>query len=125
MFAYTARSGLANPPAESLQIIGDPDENLYAKSFVPSEGIHTRVRARAIVIEQRGRKFALVQADLGGLPFALTQEVLERVADTGITGDRLLLSATHTHSSTGPIWPADPPATRCSAATPSTRESST
>ena len=106
MFAYTARSGFANPPG-MLQIIADPDENLYAKTFVPSEGIHTRVRARALVIEQRGRKFALVQADLGGLPYALTQEVLTRVADLGITGDRLLLSATHTHSSTGPIWPAD------------------
>ena len=106
MFAYTARSGLANPEG-ALQIIGDPDENLYAKTFVPSEGIHTRVRARALVIVQGGRKFALVQADLGGLPYALTQEVLRRVADIGITGERLLLAATHTHSSTGPIWPAD------------------
>ena len=59
------------------------------------------------MIEQRGRTFALVQTDLGGLPYALTQEVLNRVADLGITGERLLLSATHTHSSTGPIWPAD------------------
>ena len=106
MFAYTARSGVANPES-GLQIIGDPDENLYAKSFVPSEGIHTRVRARALVFEQRGRKFALVQADLGGLPYALTQEVSERVAVLGISGDRLLLAATHTHASTGPIWPAD------------------
>jgi neutral ceramidase len=106
MFAYTARSGLANPEG-GLQIIGDPDENLYAKTFVPSEGIHTRVRARALVLSQRGRKFALVQADLGGLPYALTQEVTRRIADTGITGDRLLLAATHTHSSTGPIWPSD------------------
>jgi neutral ceramidase len=108
MFAYTARSNLANPEG-ILQIIGDPnpDENLYAKTFVPSEGIHTRVRARALVIEQFGRKFALVQTDLGGLPYALTQEVLRRVADLGIERERLLLSATHTHSSTGPIWPAD------------------
>lgn len=106
MFAYTARSGLANPPL-ALQIVGDPDENLYAKTFVPSEGIHTRVRARAIVIERDGRKFAMVQTDLGGLPYALTQEVLKRVAATGITADHLMLSATHTHSSTGPIWPLD------------------
>ena len=106
MFAYTARSGLANPEG-LLQIIGDPDQNLYAKTFVPSEGIHTRVRARALVMAQRGQKFALVQTDLGGLPYALTQEVARRVADTGISGERLMLTATHTHSSTGPIWPAD------------------
>ena len=106
MFAYTARSGLANPES-MLQIIGDPDQNLYAKSFVPSEGIHTRVRARALVIAQHGRKYALVQADLGGLPYALTQEVARRIGDLGISGERLMLAATHTHSSTGPIWPAD------------------
>jgi neutral ceramidase len=106
MFAYTARSTLANPPL-ALQIIADPDENLYAKSFIPSRGIHTRVRARALVLERDGERFALTQTDLGGLPYALVQEVLKRVEDTGITGDRLLLSATHTHSSTGPIWPAD------------------
>ena len=29
------------------------------------------------------------------------------MADIGITGERLMLAATHTHSSTGPIWPAD------------------
>ena len=110
MFAYTARSGIANPenaPELALQIVADPDKNMYAKTFVASRGIHTRVRARAIVLQTARGKFALVQADLGGVPYALTREVLKRVAATGIQGDRLLLSATHTHSSTGAIWPAD------------------
>ena len=110
MFAYTARSGVANPentPELALQVVADPDKNLYAKSFVASRGIHTRVRARAIVLHTSRGKFALVQADLGGVPYALTQEVGRRIRATGIGGDRLLLSATHTHSSSGPIWPAD------------------
>jgi neutral ceramidase len=110
MFAYTARSGLANPTHAhelAMQVVADPDKNLYAKTFVASRGIHTRVRARTIVLQTARGKFALVQADLGGVPYALTQEVLKRVAGTGIQADRLLLSATHTHSSTGPIWPAD------------------
>ena len=110
MFAYTARSGVANPentPELALQIVADPDKNLYAKSFVASRGIHTRVRARAIVLQTSRGKFALVQADLGGVPYALTQEVQKRIAATGIPADRLLLSATHTHSSSGPIWPTD------------------
>ncbi len=110
MFAYTARSNIADPPTDldkALQIIGDPDTNLYAKTFEPSEGIHTRVRARALVVEQAGRKFAMVQADLGGLPFALTQEVVSRIEETGIPAERLMISATHTHASTGPIWPLD------------------
>jgi neutral ceramidase len=106
MFAYTARSNLLNPPA-ALQVIADPDTNLYAKSFAPSEGIHTRVRARALVLQAPGGKLALVQADLGGLPYALTQAVQARIADLGIPPDRVVISATHTHASTGPLWPAD------------------
>src|SRR4051812_30814409 len=108
MFAYTARSMLANPShlPETAQLVADPDTNLYAKSFVPSKGIHTRVKARALVLQEGATKVALVQADLGGLPYALTQSVLQRITRTGIDGDHLLLSATHTHSSTGPIWPA-------------------
>jgi neutral ceramidase len=134
MFAYTARSEVlgadpqpppgfsydpnqppgptnptVTPPSADavLQFIGDPDENLYAKSFEPSDGIHTRIRARAIVIEAGGKKYALAMIDLGGHPLAFTQEVLRRVADTGITKDRLFLSSTHTHSSSGAIWSAD------------------
>jgi neutral ceramidase len=112
MFAYTARSRIADPPQspeEGMQLIADPapDENLYAKSFEPSEGIHTRLRASAIVVERGGEKFALVQADLGGIPYGLVQEVQSRIAQTGIPAENLMLSATHSHSGTGPIWPAD------------------
>src|SRR3954447_10019529 len=108
MFAYTARSMLdPSHLPEAAQLSADPDTNLYAKSFVPSKGIHTRVKARALVLQEGATKVALVQADLGGLPYALTQSVLQRITRTGIDGDHLLLSATHTHSSTGPIWPAD------------------
>ena len=108
MFAYTARSAIAGGHVDRpMQIVADPDQHLYAKSFVPSEGIHQRVKSRAIVLERGGEKFALVQADLGGVPYALTQEVARRIASSGIDEENILLSATHTHSSTGPIWPAD------------------
>src|SRR4051812_5427001 len=108
MFAYTARSRIASPDknADAVDVLSDPDTNLYAKSFVASKGIHTRILSRALVLQQGSTKLALVQADLGGLPYALTQSVLERIRPTGIDGDHLLLSATHSHSSTGPIWPA-------------------
>src|SRR3954452_24963159 len=108
MFAYTARSKLANPShlGEAPELFADPDPNLYAKTFVASRGIHMRILNRALVLQQGSTKLALVQGDLGGLPYALTQSVLERIRPTGIDGDHLLLAATHTHSSTGPIWPA-------------------
>lgn len=112
MFAYTSRSFIFGPDQDLVtgrgeQMVYDPDTGLYAKTFRAGQGIHTRVLSRALVFERNHQRYALVQADLGGLPYALTQEVIRRVADTGISADRLLLSATHTHSSTGAIWPAD------------------
>jgi neutral ceramidase len=108
MFAYTARSAIAGAHVDRpMQIVADPDHRHYAKSFVPSTGLHTRLQSRAIVLEQEGVKYALVQVDLGGIPYALTQEVAERVASRGFAAENILISATHTHSATGPIWPAD------------------
>jgi neutral ceramidase len=112
MFAYTARSYIFSPdPAKlqqhAMQVVADPDTGLYAKTFEPSVGIHTRLLARAIVLRQGGQKHALVQADLGGLPYALVQEVASRIKPTGIDAQHILLAATHSHSSVGAIWPAD------------------
>ena len=110
MFAYTARSGIANPSNLApvlANLYGDPGSGHYAKTFVPSEGIHLRIRSRALVFRQGDRTWAMVQADLGGLPYTLVQDVLDRVGDLGITASTLLLSATHTHSSAGPIWPTE------------------
>ena len=112
MFAYTARSYLFSPdPAKleehALQMVADPDTGLYAKTFEPSVGIHTRLLARAIVLRRGTQKYALAQADLGGLPYALVQEVASRIKSTGIDAPHILLSATHSHSSVGAIWPAD------------------
>ena len=110
MFAYAERSLIFGPgstPDHVLQIIADPDENLYAKTFVPSQGIHTRIRARAIVIEAAGKKYALAMVDLGGHPYAFNKAVADRIADIGIPHEQLYLSSTHTHASSGAIWSAD------------------
>src|SRR3954465_14285594 len=112
MFAYTARSYLFSPDAaktqeRAQQMLADPDTGLYAKTFEPSGGIHPRLLARAIVLRTGGQRYALVQADLGGLPYALVQEVASRIKATGIAAQHILLSATHSHSSVGAIWPAD------------------
>ena len=56
MSAYTARSCCFPPGRGDAPDHLGPDENLHAKTFAPSNGIHTRVKARAIVIEQDGEK---------------------------------------------------------------------
>jgi neutral ceramidase len=108
-FAYTARSRIAGgaPHEIALQIVADPDGGLYAKTFAASRGIHTRVRARAIVLDTGAERAALVQVDLGGIPYALVQRVYQLIPEAGIPFENIMIAATHTHSSTGPIWPTD------------------
>ena len=107
-FAYTAREAVASGVIPFVeQIATNSDPNLYGKTFVKSEGVHTRVLSRAIVLQSGTTKLALVQVDLGGIPYDMHQAVQQRIAPTGIDRDHLLISVTHTHGSVGPIWPAN------------------
>jgi len=63
-------------------------------------GYRTRLRAHALVMQDAdGVKVALVTADLGCVTALLHWSVAERVVShTGLGVDRILISATHTHS---------------------------
>jgi neutral ceramidase len=82
-----------------------PDTDLYAKTWPPSEGTYGRLLANAFVLDDgKGRRVAIVQADLGGIPGELHTAVGKKVAAAGVTRDTLMISATHTHGSVGGIW---------------------
>jgi len=62
-------------------------------------GIHDRLYARAIVVDNGSTRAALVTLDAGGIPSDLWQQVSARVeAELDIPVAHLLLGATHTHS---------------------------
>jgi len=66
-----------------------------------NEGVHDDLYAKALVLEKDGSKAALVALDLVGLPRPLVEAARQRIEKTtGIRGDRIMISATHTH--TGP-----------------------
>jgi len=67
------------------------------------QGFRTRLYARAIYLEDaRGERLALVQCDLGAISSLLHRRVAARIVEaTGISADRLLMAATHTHSAPG------------------------
>ncbi len=79
----------------------------YGNSRQVGAGLHTRLWARAIHLEEpgTGRFVTLVTADLGMIPRALKLEVLRRLREAapeaGFDDSRLVLSATHTHASPG------------------------
>ena len=62
-------------------------------------GVLDRIHVRALVLDDGRTRVALVSVDVIGIETGLWREVAGRVeAETGITAERLLLFASHTHS---------------------------
>lgn len=113
MWGYTARHvALATashavyghpPPYTVAQALQGVDTELYAKTFLRSEGVHARVYANAFVLDDGSNPVAIVHVDLGAVPGELHQGVADRLAALGvpIPRERLLLGATHTHGGPG------------------------
>jgi neutral ceramidase len=66
-------------------------------------GVRTRLYARALYLEDaRGEHVVLVQCDLGAISALLHLQVARAIVqETGISVDRLLIAATHTHAGPG------------------------
>lgn len=65
------------------------------------EGQQTRLHAKTMVLEQGGRKVALVAAELFAIPGGLQNQIAIDLADLGYAPDSIILSATHTHAGPG------------------------
>ena len=70
----------------------------WVRSDAKAQGQFTRLFGRAIVLEQGGRKVALVAADLGFVPAGLVADVAERLTRRGFDEGNVVISASHTHS---------------------------
>src|SRR4051794_244066 len=70
----------------------------YVRSDAIARGQHTRLFARAIVLQSGDRKLALVATDLGFTPGGLVSEVAARLASRGFSERTIVISASHTHS---------------------------
>jgi neutral ceramidase len=66
-----------------------------------AQGQHTRLWARAIVLEEGGHKVALVAVDLFMVPGGIVKHVGDALADRGLSEQTILMSASHTHSGPG------------------------
>jgi neutral ceramidase len=66
-----------------------------------AKGQHTRLRAKALVLERDGRKIALVSIDVFMVPGGMLRHIAERLAGRGFSERNILISASHTHSGPG------------------------
>lgn len=80
---------------------GAPLAGFAARQGV-STGVHDPLFARALVLGRDGRVVAFVSVDVLGLGADFVARVRERITqETGVPGDAVMISATHTHA--GPV----------------------
>ncbi len=68
----------------------------YVRPDMRSNGVHSRLYARALVLEAGGRKLALVSADM--LYGIQKDAVVDRIRDLGFSRENVVYSGTHTHA---------------------------
>ncbi len=80
--------------------LGTPMAGYYFERA--AEGVHDDLFAKALVLEQRGIRAALVSLDLISTPMELVKEIRKEIdRTTGVPGCNVMISATHAH--TGPV----------------------
>lgn len=70
-----------------------------ARMSKPAEGIHDYIRAKALVLSDGTKKFAIVTLDLLGLPPNVKPQVLAQLKEDGWTAENVLLLPSHSHGS--------------------------
>ena len=70
----------------------------------PSKHIHDELHARCLVLDDGSSRIALVVCDLLGIHRIVSSEARKRIEQRlGIAADRVLISATHTHSASSAL----------------------
>jgi neutral ceramidase len=83
------------PPADMKAALGGYGE----RASRPAEGVHDRVLAKALVLADGSKRFALVTADVLAFPPPVKPAVVERLAKAGWTADQIMLLPSHSHNS--------------------------
>ena len=96
--AFRAGAATSNiTPALGAEIIGGFNP-------FPSQHVHDELHARCLVLDNGDTRLAFVVVDLVGADKLVYDEARRLVtAETGLPGECLIMSATHTHSATSAL----------------------
>ena len=95
---------LAGYGAKSRRVPGYIDwRDKYPGAFYfrPSEGRHTPIRSKVMVIRNGDDQLVFVSVDFVGVEYAMIKDLADRLAHLGVTEDNLIVSGTHTHHGPG------------------------
>jgi hypothetical protein len=91
--AGTARIDIT-PPLELKSSLGGYGDRMNR----PAVGVHDRIMAKALVLIEGSKKFAIVTVDALGFAPPVKAAVLDRLTEKGWTPDNLMLLASHSHT---------------------------
>src|SRR5437588_3706124 len=102
-------------PATAAQLLAGvgraditPPTGYYMMGWVRSDAVangqHTRLYAKAVVLEQDGHKVALVEEDLNGIPGGVLQTAGNELKPFGFSEQNIIDSASHTHAAPSPFY---------------------
>jgi len=83
------------PPLEMKYTLGGYGE----RENRPAEGIHDHIWAKALVVKNNEKKYAIVTIDILGLPANVKTDLLKRIADKGWSVENMMLLPSHSHGS--------------------------
>lgn len=83
------------PPLEIKASLGGYGDRMSK----PAVGVHDRIFAKALVLSDGSKRFALVTADVLAFPPNFKPAVVEAVSQVGWTSDQIMLLPSHSHTS--------------------------
>lgn len=83
------------PPLEMKYTLGGYGERMNKSA----EGIHDHIWAKALVLKNGIKKYAIVTIDILGLPSNVKPDLLKRIAANGWSAENLILLPSHSHGS--------------------------
>lgn len=75
----------------------------HAFFFKPSEGVHTPIRSKVMLLRKRERKLVFISIDSIGVEFRFIDALAKKLARLGIRHEDIIASGTHTHSGPGTL----------------------
>ena len=83
------------PPLDMKFTLGGYGERMNK----PAIGIHDPIKAKALVFQQKDKKYAIITLDILGLPTNFKKELIDRVSGMGWNAKNMMLLPSHSHGS--------------------------
>ena len=90
-----AREAILTPPLEMKYTLG----GYGARMNRPAEAIHDDIKAKALVLEDGAKKYAIITLDILGLPPNVRHMIVDKLSGKGWTEENILFLPSHAHTS--------------------------